>query len=141
MPDEYKAASFVVVLEVVVECIPHVVVLDATSERGAVTELQAYELLGGVMRFPYRVASSRFEGTHVETPDEINDVFDTIAYQKTAAVVRMIEAYLGPDSYRTAINAYLRQFAFDNATGEDYWNTIAETSGKPVGGILRSYII
>ena len=86
------------------------------------------------------LASTRPIRTHVETPDEINEVFDTIAYQKTAAVVRMIEAYLGPDSYRTAINAYLRKFAFENATGEDYWNTIAESSGKPVDGILRSYI-
>ena len=34
----------------------------------------------------------------VETPDEINEVFDGIAYEKTAAVLRMIEAYVGPDA-------------------------------------------
>ena len=33
--------------------------------------------------------------TKVETPAEINEVFDGIAYEKTAAVLRMIEAYVG----------------------------------------------
>ena len=33
--------------------------------------------------------------TKVETPDEINQVFDAIAYQKTAAVIRMVEGYVG----------------------------------------------
>jgi aminopeptidase N len=86
------------------------------------------------------LASTRPIRTHVETPDEINSVFDTIAYQKTAAVVRMVEGYLGPASYRTAINRYLQKFAFGNATGEGYWNTIAEASGKPVDGVLESYV-
>ena len=31
----------------------------------------------------------------VETPDEINEVFDPIAYEKTAGVLSMIEAYVG----------------------------------------------
>ena len=36
----------------------------------------------------------------VETPEEINEVFDGIAYEKTAAVLRMIEAYVGPEPFR-----------------------------------------
>jgi aminopeptidase N len=84
--------------------------------------------------------STRAIRTHVETPAEINQVFDAIAYQKTGAVVRMIEGYVGADAYRAAINLYLKKFAYGNATGEDYWTTIAGATGKPVDGILSSFV-
>jgi len=84
--------------------------------------------------------STRPIRTPVESPDEINQIFDAIAYQKTGAVVRMVEAYVGPENYRTAINAYLKKFAYGNATGEGYWTTIAQATGKPVDGILASFI-
>ena len=68
--------------------------------------------------------------TPVETPDEINQVFDAIAYQKTASVVRMVEGYVGAARYRDGINAYLKKFAFANATGEGFWTTIAAVDGQ-----------
>jgi len=78
--------------------------------------------------------------THVETPSEIGQIFDAIAYQKTAAVVRMVENYVGPENYRNAIAAYLKKFSYANATGEDFWTTIAQSTGKPADGILSSFI-
>jgi aminopeptidase N/puromycin-sensitive aminopeptidase len=44
--------------------------------------------------------STRPIRTKVETPDEINEVFDGIAYQKTASVLRTIENYVGPELFR-----------------------------------------
>lgn len=78
--------------------------------------------------------------TRVEDPDEINQVFDAIAYQKTAAVIRMVEGYVGASNYRNGINAYLKKFAFGSATGEGFWTTMASATGKPVDTILESYI-
>ena len=49
--------------------------------------------------------------TKVETPDEINEVFDAIAYQKTRAVLRMIESYVGPEAFRKGVASYLRKYA------------------------------
>ena len=86
------------------------------------------------------MASTRAIRTPVESTEEINQVFDAIAYQKTGAVVRMVEGYVGAQAYRSAINAYLTKFAYGNAAGEDYWKTIAQATGKPVDGILSSYI-
>src|SRR5688500_1864295 len=63
--------------------------------------------------------------TAVNTPNEINQVFDAIAYQKTASVIRMVEGYVGASRYRDGINAYLKRFAFGNATGEGFWTTMA----------------
>jgi len=76
----------------------------------------------------------------VETPAEINEVFDGIAYQKTAAVLRMIESYVGPDAFRKGVASYLKRFSYANAAGEDFWNEVAKVTGKPVDRILRSFV-
>jgi aminopeptidase N len=78
--------------------------------------------------------------TKVETPDEINEVFDAIAYQKTAAIIRMVEGYVGRPAFRDGINAYLKQFAFANATGEGFWTTVAAVTNKPIDRVLESFI-
>jgi aminopeptidase N len=76
----------------------------------------------------------------VETPAEINEVFDGIAYEKTAAVLRMIEAYVGPEAFRRGVASYLKRFSYANAAGEDFWNEVARVTGKPVDRILRSFV-
>jgi len=76
----------------------------------------------------------------VDTPDEINEVFDAIAYQKTAAVLRMVESYVGPESFRKGIQSYLKKFSYGNAAGEDFWNEVARVTGKPVDRIMRSFV-
>jgi len=75
-----------------------------------------------------------------ETPDEINELFDTISYEKSAAVLRMIEAYVTPEVFRRGVNAYLRKFEYSNATAEDFWNTIAAASMRPVNQIMPTFV-
>jgi aminopeptidase N/puromycin-sensitive aminopeptidase len=75
-----------------------------------------------------------------ETPDQIDEMFDGIAYGKAASVLRMIEAYVGPDVFRKGVNAYLEKHAYGNATSEDFWNAIAEASHKPVDQIMSTFI-
>jgi aminopeptidase N len=76
----------------------------------------------------------------VETPEEINEVFDAIAYQKTAAVLRMVESYVGPDSFRRGVVSYLKKFSYGNAAGNDFWTEVARVTGKPVDRIMRSFV-
>jgi aminopeptidase N len=76
----------------------------------------------------------------VSTPAEIDAAFDPISYEKGAAVLRMIEHYVGADAFRTGINTYLQAHAYGNATSEDFWNAIAAASGKPVDRILPTFI-
>ena len=51
-----------------------------------------------------------------ETPEEIDELFDSISYQKGAAVLRMVESYVSPDVFRRGVNAYLRKFQYGNAS-------------------------
>jgi aminopeptidase N len=76
----------------------------------------------------------------VETPGEINEVFDAIAYQKPAALLRMVEAYVGRESFRKGIASYIAKFAFKNASGEDFWTEMARVTGQPVDRIIKSFV-
>jgi len=75
-----------------------------------------------------------------DTPEAINELFDTISYEKGAAVLRMVEAYVSPDVFRRGVNTYLRKFSYNNATAEDFWQTITQTSGRPVSQIMPTFI-
>ncbi|HEY6252827.1 MAG TPA: M1 family metallopeptidase [Candidatus Angelobacter sp.] len=75
-----------------------------------------------------------------ETPDEINELFDSISYDKGAAVMRMIESYVSPEVFRRGVNSYLRKFQYSNATAEDFWTTMAQASGRPVDRIMPTFV-
>jgi len=75
-----------------------------------------------------------------ETPAQIQELFDGIAYGKAASVLRMLEAYLGEETFRAGVNAYLKQHQYANATAEDFWSAQAQTSKKPVDKIMPTWV-
>jgi aminopeptidase N len=75
-----------------------------------------------------------------ETPEQINELFDTVAYKKGAAVLSMAEAYLGPSVFQNGVNQYLAQHAYGNATASDFWNTLAAVSKQPVNRIMATFV-
>ena len=85
-------------------------------------------------------ASTRQVRTPVETPEEIEEAFDALTYDKAASVLRMIEHYVGEEAFRAGVSAYLERFAYDNASAEDFWDALAKTSGKPIDRLMAGYI-
>lgn len=75
-----------------------------------------------------------------ETPGQIEELFDGIAYNKAASVLRMLEAYVGEETFRAGVNAYLQQHQYANATADDFWRTQAEVSHKPVDKIMPTFV-
>jgi aminopeptidase N len=75
-----------------------------------------------------------------DTPGEINEMFDAISYGKAAAVLLMTENYLGEESFRVGVHRYLQEHMYGNASAEDFWNTLAESSGKPADKIMESLV-
>jgi aminopeptidase N/puromycin-sensitive aminopeptidase len=75
------------------------------------------------------------------TPDQINQLFDGISYGKAGAVLSMVENYLGEEAFRKGVHAYLAAHEYGNATAEDFWKTMAATSGKPVDQIMESLVV
>ena len=76
-----------------------------------------------------------------ETRAEIEQLFDGIAYGKSAAVLNMLESYLGPDTFRAGVNLYLKEHAYGNATAADFWNAMARSSKKPIDKIMPTFVM
>lgn len=75
-----------------------------------------------------------------ETPDEINQMFDGIAYGKAGDVLLMVENYVGAETFREGVHNYLMAHLYANATAEDFWNAQTAASHKPVDKIMDSLI-
>jgi aminopeptidase N/puromycin-sensitive aminopeptidase len=75
-----------------------------------------------------------------ETRDEIEEMFDGISYGKASDVLLTVENYLGPETFRKGVHAYLSAHLYSNATAEDFWNAQTATSHKPVDKIMESFV-
>jgi aminopeptidase N len=86
-------------------------------------------------------------GTHpIITP--IDDVlqaggaFDEITYQKGAAVIRMLEAYVGEDAFRAGVRRYIAAHAYGNTVTDDLWREIDPVSpGRPITQIAHDFTL
>ena len=86
------------------------------------------------------LASTRPIEQPANTPAQIEALFDSIAYGKAAAVLRMIEAYLGEQTFRAGVNAYIQAHEYANATAKDFWDAQTNTSKKPVDRIMPTFV-
>ena len=71
---------------------------------------------------------------------EASDAFDTISYLKGQSFLRMLEAYLGPDTFRAGIRRYMERNKLSNSTTSDLWDALGEASGKPVLAIAADWV-
>jgi puromycin-sensitive aminopeptidase len=76
----------------------------------------------------------------VRSVAEATENFDVITYEKGAAVVRMIEHYLGASTFRAGVRRYMRRHREGNATAADLWRALEEASGLDVGRVAQSWI-
>jgi aminopeptidase N/puromycin-sensitive aminopeptidase len=74
------------------------------------------------------------------TPAEIAQMFDGIAYGKAGAVIGMVENWVGPDVFREGVHSYLAAHLYANATAEDFWNAQTATSHLPVDKVMSSFV-
>jgi len=86
-------------------------------------------------------------GTHpiIEPIDDVlqaNEAFDTITYSKGAAVIRMFEAYVGPDAFRAGVRRYIAAHAYGNTVTDDLWREIDPASpGKPLSAVAHDFTL
>ena len=86
------------------------------------------------------LAATRPIRKSAETPAEIDQLFDGIAYGKTQAILRMIEAYVGDEKFRDGINLYIRRNAWGNASSGDFTGAIDDATTGVVSEIVSSYV-
>jgi aminopeptidase N len=84
--------------------------------------------------------STRPIRSRADTPGEINQMFDGIAYGKTAAVLRMLESYVGENTFRDGIRAYVKKYQYANAKAEDFWSTMTAVTKQPIDKMMPSFV-
>jgi puromycin-sensitive aminopeptidase len=76
----------------------------------------------------------------VGRPKEAEAMFDVLTYQKGAAVLRMLEQYLGSEPFRQGIAGYLNDHKYGNTETTDLWDAIEAASGEPARAVMDSWI-
>ena len=84
--------------------------------------------------------STRSIEFEVRSPADADGMFDVLTYQKGAAVLRMLEQYLGAEAFRAGVSNYLGKHAYGNTETSDLWDAIEETTGQPVRSLMDSWI-
>jgi aminopeptidase N len=77
----------------------------------------------------------------VISPEDTQGMFGRLTYEKGAAVLRMLEQYLGAETYRDGIRNYLRKHSYANTRTTDLWDAIEEVSGAPVRDLMNTWIL
>ena len=77
----------------------------------------------------------------IATVEQASQAFDGITYQKGKAVIGMLEAYVGADTWRTAVRSYMRKHAYGNTVSDDLWREVDAAAGKPVSAIAHDFTL
>jgi puromycin-sensitive aminopeptidase len=86
------------------------------------------------------LASTRAIEFPVVTPAEAEGMFDVITYEKGASVLRMLERYLGPETFRDGVRRYLTRHIHGNTETTDLWDSLEEASGEPVRSMMDDWV-
>ncbi len=90
-----------------------------------------------------RLSSTRQVRQPVNNVDDLGNAFDTITYEKGAAVMAMFETAIGEERFRNGVRRYLYEHANGNAKSEDFMGAIAAEAGPeyaPTIAGIRTFV-
>jgi alanyl aminopeptidase len=87
-----------------------------------------------------RLVTARRIRQPIESKGDIANAFDTITYEKGAAVIAMFEHWLGPEVFRAALRRYLTEHAFGNATAADLMAALGAAAGRDVATPFSTFL-
>ena len=100
---------------------------EFSIERGAAFDVDA-------------LSTTRPVEYEVVSPADAEGMYDVLTYEKGAAVVRMLEQYLGPDRFAAGVQHYLERNSYANTTTTDLWDALESSSGEPVRSVMDGWI-
>jgi tricorn protease interacting factor F2/3 len=66
----------------------------------------------------------------IKSAGDIEEIFDSISYEKGSSVLRMFEDFIGEKVFRESLHDYLKRHSYANASKNDLWLSIKKTSEK-----------
>ncbi len=76
----------------------------------------------------------------IESIGDVRNAFDSITYQKGAAVIGMFEAYIGADKFQKGVQRYLNEHANGNATASEFLAAISAEAGRDVTPAFSTFL-
>jgi len=76
----------------------------------------------------------------IQSGGDVYNAFDGITYGKGAAVLRMLEAWIGEDVFREGVRAYMRQYAYGSGGTDELLAALEAASGRPVAATLERFL-
>ncbi len=86
-----------------------------------------------------RLASTRAVRQPINTMDDLGNAFDTITYEKGAAVLSMFEVAVGEERFRNGVRRYLYEHAQGNARAEDFFAAMTAEAGPENAATLAGF--
>ena len=83
--------------------------------------------------------SSRAIVMDVDTPDQINAVFDTISYSKGSSVIRMMENFMGTEDFKAGIKKFLEDFSYKNAVTQDLFDALEAACDLEITEVISAF--
>jgi aminopeptidase N len=78
----------------------------------------------------------------IDTVEQASQAFDVITYSKGEAVIRMLEAYVGPEAWRQGVHNYLKAHAYGNTVSDDLWHAMdGVAGGKPITQVAHDFTL
>lgn len=74
--------------------------------------------------------SSHPISVEVGHPDEINEIFDKISYDKGASIIRMMDHFLTTEVFKQGLSNYLNERAYRSAEQNDLWAALTKQAHK-----------
>ncbi|NXS63895.1 AMPN Aminopeptidase, partial [Brachypteracias leptosomus] len=71
-----------------------------------------------------------FREDEINTPAQISEVFDSIAYSKGASVLRMLSDFLTEDVFKDGLQTYLHTFSYNNTIYTDLWTHLQQAVNR-----------
>eukprot|EP00252_Welwitschia_mirabilis_P026272 TRINITY_DN853_c0_g2_i2.p1 TRINITY_DN853_c0_g2~~TRINITY_DN853_c0_g2_i2.p1 ORF type:complete len:876 (-),score=167.86 TRINITY_DN853_c0_g2_i2:460-3087(-) len=93
--------------------------------------MEAFRLDGLVESHPIEV--------EIRHAREIDEIFDAISYKKGASIIRMLESYLGAQTFQKGLKSYIKRYGWNNARTEDLWAVLSEESRESVNELMNSW--
>jgi len=76
----------------------------------------------------------------VETPEQAEEMFDVLTYEKGSTVLRMFEMFVGEEVFQEGVQQYLNKYKFENTHSSDLWESLSEASKLPLNKMLPTWI-
>lgn len=120
----------------------------ATWMESAITDAQHPEFGSQLRRYGIKNEVMRVDGLDSARPvrrpvtstSEAEEAFDGIVYDKGAAVIGMLERWIGPTQFRAGVRSYIKSHEHGTAQSKDLFAALDLAAGKDVASVASSFL-